>query len=145
MHAASSHFISSSAVTRPARHSSRCTRWKASAASGAIAARVPSLRLSHRSRVRSSLAVAATAEPAPQYSAELAADEWARRPVPVVARLLEIGGAFFMWWASMQLHRDSRRAAADMRKVRLSCEGMYKEWHAHTTMRHCKLRLALVT
>ncbi|WIA38859.1 hypothetical protein OEZ86_002136 [Tetradesmus obliquus] len=50
------------------------------------------------------------------YAADTA-DTWNRRPVPVVARLCEIGVAFGWWWLRSQLHKDERRAAADMRKV----------------------------
>lgn len=54
---------------------------------------------------------------APEYSADDAAQEWARRPVPVVARLLEIAAAFGSWWVKSTMHRDPQRAAADMREV----------------------------
>lgn len=60
---------------------------------------------------------AAAVQLAPQYNADIAADEWSRRPVPVVARLLEIAVSFGSWWIKSSLHRDPQRAAADMRDV----------------------------
>jgi hypothetical protein len=62
-------------------------------------------------------AQAAATPAALMYSAETAAEEWSRRPVPVVGRLLEIAAAFGSWWVKSSLHRDPQRAAADMRKV----------------------------
>lgn len=60
---------------------------------------------------------AALPQLAPQYNADIAADEWSRRPVPVVARLLQIAVSFGSWWIKSSLHRDPQRAAADMRDV----------------------------
>jgi hypothetical protein len=47
----------------------------------------------------------------------MAADEWSRRPVPVVARLIEISAAFGSWWVKSKLHNTPQLAAADMRNV----------------------------
>ncbi|KAF6253698.1 ABC1 family-domain-containing protein [Scenedesmus sp. NREL 46B-D3] len=62
-------------------------------------------------------AAAAASAAAVAYSATDTADTWNRRPVPVLARLCEISIAFGWWWVRSQLHKDERRAAADMRKV----------------------------
>lgn len=62
-------------------------------------------------------AAAAASAAAVAYDAAGTADTWSKRPVPVVARLAEIVTAFGGWWLRAQLHRDERRAAADMRQV----------------------------
>ncbi len=55
--------------------------------------------------------------PALQYSADVSAEEWSHRPVPVAARLLEIAAAFGSWWVKSLWHKDPQRAAAGMREV----------------------------
>lgn len=75
-----------------------------------------------RRSAQSAVAAAAVPATAPQYSDILAADEWSRRPVPVVARLLEIAAAFGSWWIKTTLHKDRQKAAADMRRVSACAE-----------------------
>jgi hypothetical protein len=65
----------------------------------------------------------------------MAADEWSRRPVPVVARLIEISAAFGSWWVKSKLHNTPQLAAADMRNVSpliscmYACQRMLVAWH----------------
>lgn len=79
------------------------------------------------------MATAAVPPTALQYSADTAADEWSRRPVPVVARLLEISAAFGSWWVKSKLHNDPQKAAADMRKVipADTLRNVFPAWPAH--------------